>query len=146
MIGDVLDAPAAASNLISLSLDWRGDLKFANSPGSPVIELDSGTPGVTSPPQALAYAVMACMAMDVVSVLQKGRQDLLALTIKFDGQRAPDHPRRFVSMTLHFEITGRIEDHAVVRAIELSRTKYCSVWNTVRTDVELKTTHTVRDD
>ena len=40
--------------MVNLSLDWKGDLKFVNSPGSPAIELHSSTPGVASPPQALA--------------------------------------------------------------------------------------------
>jgi len=129
--------------MMSLSLDWHGDLKFANSPGSPAIELHSSTPGVSSPPQALAYGVMACMAMDVVHVIQKHRRPLEALTVTCKGERAEDHPRRFVRMTLVFHVTGPIEDHIVERAIELSRTKYCSVWNTIRPDVELITSFTI---
>lgn len=131
--------------MVALSLDWHGDLKFANSIGSPAIALHSSTPGVTSPPQALAYAVMACMAMDVVHVLQKGRQDLRGMTVRFEGERAPDHPRRFVSMKIHFDITGRLEGHIIDRAIELSRTTYCSVWNTLRPDVALETSYAMRD-
>jgi uncharacterized OsmC-like protein len=129
---------------VSLSLDWKGDMKFSNGPDSPAIELHSSTPGVSSPPQALAYAVMACMAMDVVHVIQKGRHPLTALSIGFEGERADDHPRRFVSMSLTFQLTGDVPDHVVERAIELSRTKYCSVWNTIRPDVELRTSFVVR--
>ena len=70
----------------SLTLQWQGDLKFATGAGSPSIELHSSTPGVASPTQALAYAVMACMAMDVVYVLQKGRHDLQALSVTFDWE------------------------------------------------------------
>jgi uncharacterized OsmC-like protein len=66
--------------MVTLSLDWQGGLKFANSPGSPAMELHSSTPGVSSPPQALAYAVMACMAMDVVHVIEKHRVPLTAMT------------------------------------------------------------------
>jgi uncharacterized OsmC-like protein len=129
---------------VSLSLDWKGDMKFSNGPDSPAIELHSSTPGVSSPPQALAYAVMACMAMDVVHVIQKGRHPLTALSIGFEGERADDHPRRFVSMSLTFQLTGDVPDHVVERAIVLSRTKYCSVWNTIRPDVELRTSFVVR--
>lgn len=128
---------------VHLSLDWLGDLNFKQSAGFPAIELHSSTPGVSSPPQALAYSVMACMAMDVVHVIQKGRHDLRGLTVSFDGVRAEEHPRRFVTMTLAFHVTGDVPDHVVDRAIELSRTKYCSVWNTIRPDVELTTTFDV---
>ena len=132
-------APAAKRPTVSLSLDWAGDLKFTSSPGGPAIELHSSTPGVSSPPQALAYAVMACMAMDVVHVLKKGRHDLRAMTITCEGERAVEHPRRFVAMRLHFNLTGRIDDHVVARAIELSRTRYCSVWNSLRPDIAFET-------
>ena len=131
--------------MVKLSLDWKGHMKFASSHGSPAIELHSSTPGVSSPPQALAYSVMACMAMDVVHVVEKGRHKLTAMTVKFEGERATEHPRRFVSMQIHFEITGRVEHHVVERAIELSRTTYCSVWNTLRPDIDLKTTYSIVD-
>jgi putative redox protein len=130
--------------MVSLSLDWRGGLKFANTPGSPAIELHSSTQGVASPPQALAYAVMACMAMDVVHVIQKSRCALEALTVKFEGARAVEHPRRFVSMAMEFQITGEVDDRLVQRAIDMSRDKYCSVWNTLRSDVELRTSFTIQ--
>jgi putative redox protein len=125
---------------VSLTLDWLGDMKFRNADGSPAIDLDSSAAGVSSPPQALAYAVMACMGMDVVHVIRKGRHDLRRMAIDFEGQRAEEHPRRFVSMTLTFRITGDVPDHVVQRAIDLSRDKYCSVWNTIRPDVTLATT------
>lgn len=125
---------------MKLSLDWKGHMQFANSSGSPAMELHSSTPGIASPPQALAYAVMGCMAMDVVHVLTKGRQAFTGLTVRFEGERADEPPRRFVSMMLAFDIVGDVEPRVVERAIALSREKYCSVWHTIRQDVELTTT------
>jgi putative redox protein len=125
---------------MNLSLVWRGGLHFTNAPGSPAVELASSAQGVASPPQALAYAVMACMAMDVVYVIEKARHTLAAMTVRFDGERAPQPPRRFVTMTIHFEIAGDVPEEAVDRAIALSREKYCSVWHTIRPDVALTTT------
>lgn len=129
--------------MIKLALDWRGGLKFANAEGSPAIELHSSTPGVASPPQALAYAVMGCMAMDVVHVVEKGRHRLEAMTVTFEGKRAEHPPRRFETMAVHFQLTGEIPPAVVERAIALSREKYCSVWHTIRPDVELTTTFSI---
>jgi putative redox protein len=129
--------------VITLSLDWHGGLKFANAEGSPAIKLHSSTPGVTSPPQALAYAVMGCMAMDVVHVVEKGRHRLEAMTVTFEGRRAEHPPRRFETMSLHFQLTGEIPAAVVERAIMLSREKYCSVWHTIRPDVQLTTTFSI---
>lgn len=130
--------------MVSLSLDWTGDLSFTNSAGHPAIALQSSNPAIASPPQALAYAVMGCMGIDVVHVLQKGRHELRAMAVRFEGERASEHPRRFVTMNLHFEVGTSAPAHVVERAIELSRTKYCSVWNTIRPDVTLTTTFTVQ--
>src|SRR5947209_5229431 len=128
----------------TLTLNWQGVLKFVAGPGGPPIELHSATPGVVSPTQALGYAVMACMAMDVVHVLRKGRHDLQALSVTFEGTRAQDPPRRYTSIHLHFDITDGVADPAVERAIELSRTTYCSVSNSLRQDMEFTTTFRVR--
>ena len=128
---------------VSLSLDWQGDLKFGNSAGFPSVQLDSSDPAVSSPPQALAYAVMACMAMDVVHILKKGRHELTALKVVFEGQRAEEHPRRFIAMHIRFDITGNPPDDVVRRAIDLSHEKYCSVSNSIRGDIEFQTSFTV---
>jgi len=129
--------------MASLSLDWIGDLRFRNSAGSPPIELHSATPNVVSPMQALGYSVMACMAMDVAHMLQKGRQDLKAMSVKFDGERATDPPHRYTSIHLHFDVTGEMPSDAVARAIQLSHEKYCSVSNSLRPDIDFRTSFTI---
>ena len=127
----------------SLSLDWNGDLTFVNSPGSPAIHLESSTPGVSSPVHALAYAAMACMAMDLVHILKKGRHELKGLSVHFDGERAADYPKRYTAMHLRFDVTGDIPEDAVERALALSHEKYCSVSNSIRADIDFKTSFTV---
>jgi putative redox protein len=98
----------------TLSLDWTGDLNFAASPGSPPIELHSSTPGMVSPTQALAYATMACMAMDVVHVLTKGRHEFSALSVKCDSARADKPPRRYTANHRHRGAQCRRTRHRVV--------------------------------
>jgi len=127
----------------SLSLDWHGDFSFTNSLGSPAIKLDSGVPEVTSPMQALAYGAMGCMAMDLVLILKKGRHDLQGLTVHFDGDRAEDNPKRYTKMHIRFAITGDVPEEAVVRALDLSKDKYCSVSNTLRPDLDFTTSFTI---
>jgi putative redox protein len=127
----------------TLSLEWQRDLEFKSGPDAPPIELASSTPGIVSPTQALAYAVMGCMAMDVVHILSKGRHDLKALTVRFESERAAEPPRRYTMMHLHFDVTTSAGKDAVERAIELSHTKYCSVSNTLRPDLDFRTSVTI---
>ena len=99
----------------------------------------SGTAG-PSPVDALGAAVASCMTTDVVDILVKGRHPLTALQSRLVAERAADHPHRFVSMTLHFTITGHVPPEAIERAIALSRDKYCSVWHSMRQDIAFTVT------
>ena len=127
------------------SMDWIGDLKFRSGEGQAPLELHSSTTGMLSPMMTLAYAQMACMGMDVVHVLTKGRHDLRGLKVTIDTERAPEPPRRFTAMSLHFDITGSVAPRVVERAIKLSRDTYCSVANSLRPDIELKTSFTIHE-
>lgn len=129
---------------MKLSLVWKGGLRFANGAAGPPIELDSAAAGVVSPVQALGYALTACMAMDVAHALEKGRHRVEAMDVAFDASRAQKHPRRLETVHLHFDISGDVPEAAVERAIDLSRTTYCSVWASLRQDIQLTVTFTVR--
>jgi putative redox protein len=64
--------------------------------------------------------------------------------VTFQGERAHEHPRRFVSMAIEVPNHRHVTDRVVERAIDLSREKYCSVWNSIRPDVELTTSFTIQ--
>jgi putative redox protein len=96
-----------------------------------------------SPMQALAVALAGCMAMDVVHILRKGRHNLRGLRVQLTGQRAPEEPRRFTSIALHFLVSGTVASEQIQRAVSLSREKYCSVWSSMRQDIALDVTHEI---
>ncbi len=41
--------------------------------------------------------------------------------------------------SLTFQVGGTVPDHAIQRAIDLSREKYCSVWHSLQPDIMLDT-------
>ena len=53
-------------------------------------------------------------------------------------------PRRFVTVDLHFIVEGDVPAAAIERALQLSRDKYCSVWQSLRQDIAFTTTCEVR--
>lgn len=126
-----------------VELIWEHDLVFSGRSGDVMMALDSGSVAGPSPMQALAFALAGCMAMDVVHVLTKGRYDLRGLSAHLTGTRAADEPRRFTGINLHYTITGVVPDEKVERAIQLSRDKYCSVWHSMRQDIEFTVTYKV---
>lgn len=132
---------AVAKPPTTIELVWEHDLVFGGRSGDIQMSLDSASLAGPSPMQTLAFALAGCMAMDVVHVLTKGRHDLRGLRADLTGQRAPDEPRRFTAITLHFTITGDAPADKVERAIDLSREKYCSVWHSMRQDIDLTVTY-----
>ena len=126
-----------------VELTWEHDLVLSGKSGAIDLVLDSASKAGPSPMQALAFGLAACMAMDVVHVITKGRLPLLGLRASLVGQRAPDEPRRFTAITLHYTITGDVPPDKVERAINLSREKYCSVWHSMRQDIDLTVTYQV---
>lgn len=126
-----------------VELVWEHELVLGGRSGDIALKLDSASVEGPSPMQALAFALAGCMAMDVVNILKKGRHDLRGLKADLKGERAPEDPRRFTSIELKYTITGVVPSEAVQRAIELSRDKYCSVWHSMRQDIEFDVTYTV---
>jgi putative redox protein len=126
-----------------VDLVWAGDLKFDGTSDKASVVLDSSGVAGPSPVQALGFAVAGCMTTDVVHILTRGRHPLTALRSHLVADRAQDDPHRFLRMTLHFTIEGDVPADAVERAIALSREKYCSVWHSMRQDIEfiVTTTH-----
>ena len=74
-------------------------------------------------------AVGECLScIDVVIILKKKRQNLKRLEIRVEGERAAEPPTVWTKLTVHFTLAGKdLDPKAVAHAIELSRTKYCSV-------------------
>jgi putative redox protein len=134
-------APAKPPTIVELT--WDRDLVFSGKSGNISLSLDSDSVAGPSPMQALAFALASCMAMDVVHVITKGRFNLRGLRAELTGQRATEEPRRFTAITLHYTITGDVPPAKVERAIALSREKYCSVWHSMRQDIDLTVTYKV---
>ena len=112
---------------VSQAIDVKGDRKSAPSP----LEL-------------LLVSVAACTAADVISILEKKRQDVIAYDVEVTGERWPEHPRKFTKFHVHHIVCGRsVSEKAVADAIELSDKKYCSVAATVRPTAEITTSYEI---
>jgi putative redox protein len=127
----------------TLELVWRDELVFDGRSGQATMVLDSAGQAGPSPVQALAFALAACMGMDVVYILRKGRHDLRGLAVALVAQRAPDEPHRITAVNLAFAVTGNVPETQVQRALDLSHQKYCSVWHSMRQDIPFTSTFTV---
>ena len=78
--------------------------------------------------EMIALGLAGCTAMDVLSILQKKRQDVTHFEVLVDAARSADHPKVFTNAMITYMVTGHdIEESALLRSMELSITKYCPV-------------------
>jgi putative redox protein len=133
-----------AGPITTASLTWTRDLQFEASSGHSSLIIDSQGKAGPSPIDALALALAGCMAVDVVDIVTKGRHHLRGLTATLTANRAEEPPRRFVAVALHFVVSGDVPEAAIERALQLSKDKYCSVWQTLRQDIPFATTYEAR--
>jgi len=129
---------------VEVELAWEGALRFRGRAGPAAVVVDSDGSAGPSPVQALALALAGCMSVDVVHILERGRQPLRGLHARLRGERAPEDPHRLVRVDLRFDVTGEVAPDKVERAIALSREKYCSVWHSLRQDIEFTISFEVR--
>jgi putative redox protein len=139
--------PSGTSAHVPIDVQWVGGLAFeAGRPDGPRIHIDGDAQSAPSPFDALLAAVATCASVDVVTILEKQRTPVRALSVRVEANRVDSTPRRLASAVLHFGIAapGTTIEKAT-RAVELSVSKYCSVRSSLIADasvswsVELKT-------
>ena len=86
---------------VVVELVWDEELRFAAHAGGAQLVLDGQSKAGPSPMQALAAALAGCMAMDVVSMLTKGRHGVEAFSATVTGVRAGAPPTRFTACAHH---------------------------------------------
>jgi putative redox protein len=117
---------------MNAKVTWQGRMSFAGSADTGFTLPLGTTPQVGGdndgfqPMELLAIGMAGCTAMDVVSILQKKRQDLTAFDVQVHARRETEHPKVITQATIEYTVSGHdIEEAAVIRSIELSATRYC---------------------
>ncbi len=109
---------------------WVEDLSFVGESSSSHQVMMDGNSGdkAPSPMEMVLIAAGGCSAIDVVSILRKGRHQVTDCEVKLTSKRREEAPRLFTDINLHFIVSGKaLTDKIVERAVQLSAEKYCSV-------------------
>jgi len=111
---------------------WRQGLSFTGTadtgfevPLGADLEAGGANDGFR-PLELMAVSLAGCTAMDVVSILAKKKQDVTAFEVKVHADRAEEFPKVFTQIVITYLVAGHaVDEAALLRAIELSATKYC---------------------
>lgn len=136
-----------SSNEYKATVKYAGDEFFiGTTPNgySQVMDTKGDRHSAPTPMEMLLVSVAACTAVDVISILNKKRQDVTDYDVEISGVRADDHPRKFIAFHINHIVRGRnVSEKALADAIELSDTKYCSVAATVQPTATITTSYDI---
>ena len=116
------------------TVKWiEGGMSFLAETGSKHAIVMDGAPEAGGrdmeprPMELLLAGAGGCTTFDVVSILKKGRHAVTGCEVSLQAERAETEPKVFTRIHFHFKVSGRqLKPEAVARAIELSKSKYCS--------------------
>lgn len=102
-----------------------------------------GTDDGWRPMETLLVSLAGCSAIDVILILKKQRQRIDKFKIEINGDRVEGTPSPFKRIELHFKLEGEIKPEKIEQAIELTKSKYCSVLFSLHPDIQLDYLYTI---
>jgi len=141
------DANAPEFAHVPIQVEWVGGLQFdASRVDGSKIHIDADAKTGPSPIDTLLAAIATCAATDVVTIMEKQRTPLRAMSIRVESNRVNAIPRRLASAVLHFSLHGAgITPEKAERAVELSVTRYCSVRSSLLAEIPVTWTIEVKN-
>jgi putative redox protein len=130
-----------------INLGWKRGMAFqADLNGHKItIDTDKSNNGQDLGPRPKALVLVAlagCTGMDIVSLMEKMRVDLVDLNVKVEGEVTEEHPKHFSSMHITYEFWGKdLPMDKLEKAVSLSDEKYCGVSATLKKGIPV--THSI---
>ncbi len=95
-----------------------------------------------SPMQLLLSGVIACAAVDIVSMVKKKRKTFVNLEGEIDGTRREEYPKKFTDIHVKYTLTSPdMTEEEFEKVVSLAVEKYCSVAATINESTKM--THSV---
>lgn len=114
-------------------IKWIQDVMFLGESGSGHSVVMDGAPDAGGrnmgfrPMEMLLLGLGGCSAFDVLSILKRGREQVVDCTVDIEAERATTDPKVFTRIQMNYRIVGRgLDPHKAERAVKLSAEKYCS--------------------
>lgn len=126
---------------MELTINWKEKMAFSGvTPTGHEFIMDAapevgGENSGPRPTELLLQAVAGCTGIDIISILHKMRLEPSSFHMDVKGERADEHPKRFTSIHIHYSLEGELPEDKVVRAIQLSKDKYCSVSHSLNSEI-----------
>ena len=90
-----------------------------------------------TPMELVLSGLGGCSSIDVLTILEKQKQKVDSYRVEMDATRSDSTPSVFETAHLKFFVEGDISPDKLIRAVELSMQKYCSVSKMLEESVDI---------
>lgn len=90
------------------------------------------------PMESLLAGLGGCSAIDIISILNKQRQQIDDFSIEISATRKEAQPAIFEDIHITFILTGNIEEAKLQKAVTLTVEKYCSVYHILQATANIQ--------
>jgi putative redox protein len=106
------------------------------------VKMDSAASGSLTtgptPKELFLQSLAGCTMMDVALITEKSRKQLDKFWVDVEAELTDTHPKVFKKIHLKFNfVSPDLDENTAKRAIDISREKYCSIYNTIKNTVEI---------
>lgn len=116
-----------------LKTAWMGEMKFDAVVSGHHLMMDAvpevgGEDAGPRPKELMLASLSGCTGMDVISILNKMRQEVESFNITVEAELTEEHPKHYFKLHLIYEFKGNnLDIEKLKKAVDLSQDKYCGV-------------------
>ncbi|NQW26355.1 MAG: OsmC family protein [Flammeovirgaceae bacterium] len=127
---------------VKIKLGFKSDEEFYTVNGTQNrVEIDMYNPEkkqAQSPMELLLSGLIACAAVDIISMIKKRRKELKDFSGEVIGNRTDEIPRKFNRIHIHYDLTSPdLTKAEAEKIIKMAVEKYCSVASSISENITL---------
>ena len=129
-----------------ITTHWKGNMVFeSDNPRWSSIMMDAsedfgGTNSGMAPKAMMLSSLAGCSGLDVISTLDKMKEEIDDFKIEVSGELTDEHPKYYHSVVVDYHFYGSdLNKKKCERAVNLSVDKYCGVMEMFRRFAKIET-------
>ena len=129
-----------------ITTHWQGGLTFeSDNPSGKSVIMDTNVEGQDerfglNPKAMMLSSLAGCTALDVISTLDKMKEEIDDFKVEVFGELTDEHPKYYHSVIVDYHFYGSdLNKKKCERAVNLSVDKYCGVMEMFKRFADVKT-------
>lgn len=129
-----------------ITTHWKGNMVFeSDNPRWSSIMMDAsedfgGTGSGMAPKAMMLSSLAGCSGLDVISTLDKMKEEIDDFKIEVSGELTDEHPKYYHSVVVDYHFYGSdLNKKKIERAVKLSVDTYCGVMEMFRRFAKIET-------